>query len=1125
MPTPSNLVRLPTARALSGDDCRLLVESVFDYAIFMLDPHGQVATWNRGAERIHGYRADEIVGQPFATFFSPEEIAAQKPERALEAAAAHERMEAEGWRKRRDGSRFWANLVITVLREPGGQLRGFGVVVRDLTDRRAAQEQLRHADERWHHLVDAVVDYAIFMLDSEGRVATWNVGASRVKGYAPQEIIGRHFSVFYTPEDRAAGKPERILDIVRNEGRYEDESWRLRQDGTRFWANVIITALRDTEGELFGFAKVTRDLSARRHVEEALRSSEERFRLLVENVAEYAIYMLDPRGRITTWNFGAERMKGYAAHEILGHSFERFFPAEDVANAKPERELAAARELGRFEDEGWRVRKDGSRFWANAVLTALYAPNGALIGFAKITRDLTGRREAEAAARRLLVEQTAREVAEKSEAELRTSQEQYRALSRRLEIVLEGVADGITVEDRSGRLVFANAAAARMWGFRSGSELARASIADLTARFETLDTEGNPFPVEELPTRRVFAGADSPNAVLHVRERSSQRDWWLLARAGAVLDAGGRPELAISIWHDISAQRRYEVQAKYLGEATAALGSSLVHSEMLGTLARLLVPGMAKRCSIYLVDNDQLREAAAAHAEPARDIGAQSSRPAQPLGREQASGLWSVIHSGAPAVFHDLTEQSAPSASSTAEALGWPQSSRISAALIVPLRVRHRVIGALALACTKPGSRYDDSDVALIEELGRRAGVAVENAQLFEAAQEALNRAEEAGRAKDEFLAIVSHELRTPLSAILGWSTLLKDRVKDPATAKPIEVIHRNAQAQVKIIDDILDVSRVITGKFQLEPRPMDLVAVARDALEVVRPSADAKKIRLLFTRGQDYCLLVADPGRIQQVIWNLLSNAVKFTEPGGRVELSLAQEASQVVLTVQDNGRGIAASFLPFVFDRFKQAEAATTRRVGGLGLGLALVRYIVELHGGRASATSPGLGQGATFTISLPVRAALPLPHEPDPPSEHAPQERDVSATSLHGLRVLVVDDEPDACELIAMVLAQAGAEVQAARSATDGFQRFQQFQPDVLVSDIGMPEEDGYSLIRRIRALESAKGGKTPAVALTAFAQEEDRKRALAAGFTTHVRKPVEPALLTGTVARLASERQED
>jgi len=312
-----------------------------------------------------------------------------------------------------------------------------------------------------------------------------------------------------------------------------------------------------------------------------------------------------------------------------------------------------------------------------------------------------------------------------------------------------------------------------------------------------------------------------------------------------------------------------------------------------------------------------------------------------------------------------------------------------------------------------------------------------------------------------------------------------------------------------------LDVSRVITGKLRLDAKPTDFVSIAREALEVVRPSAFAKHIDVEFCPLGDLCV-VGDPERLQQVVWNLLSNAVKFTEPGGKIRVSLSQEGSNVVLAVSDSGRGIAPEFLPFVFQRFKQADSSVTRRVGGLGLGLALVRHIIELHGGHVAATSDGIGRGSTFAVTLPIRAVLPKPTPSQPPPASAPQAP--IPIVLRGVYVLVVDDEPDARDLIAAVLMEAGATVETARSAAEGLDAFRRFQPNVLVSDIGMPDEDGFSFMRRVRALPDAEGGRVPSLALTAFAHEEHRAKAIEAGYTAHIGKPVNPDALTIAVANL-------
>jgi PAS domain S-box-containing protein len=963
-----------------------------------------------------------------------------------------------------------------------------------------------------------LADCAIFMLDIDGRVVTWNLGAERVHGYRTAEIIGEHFSEFFPPEDVASGKPERELAIAKEHGGFEDDSWRVRKDGSRFWANVVITALRDDHGLLRGFAKVTRDLSASKDEQERLHQAEQRFHHLVDAITDYAVFMLDGNGRVATWNLGAEKIKGYSAHDVIGQHFSIFYTPEDRADRKPERVLQTVRGEGRFEDEGWRVRKGGSRFWANVIVTGLRDKDGHLIGFAKITRDLTVRREAENNERRLSKEQAARELAEEAEQRIRVSEERYRAVSRRLEVILEGVADGIMVQERSGRLLFANTAAARVCGFHSVAELTQASGKEVFARFRILDEDDAPFDIDNLPGRRALRGEQPPPTLLRVRERSSGREWWSLVRATAVLGSDGRPELAINIFHDVTAQRRHEQQTKWLADATAALGLSLDREKTLSKLASALVPGLGDWCSIHLLDGGELQNLAVAHIDPTKVAAARLYREKYPSAPNEARGIWNVIRGGRSEVYNDISEELLTRSAQSPEHLEVLRAVGMKAVVVAPIRIRGDVVGAISIVSAESDRRYDESDVALVEELGRRVGLAVENAQLYKAAQDAATRAEEASRVKDEFLATVSHELRTPLNAIVGWSTLLKERVQDPGISKPIDVIYRNAQSQVKIIEDILDLSRVITGKLSLEPKPTDLVAIARDTLEVVRPSAIAKEVTLEFRPPVECCLLVADPERIRQVIWNLLSNAVKFTGGGGKVQLCVSQDGPNIVLTVRDTGKGIEPTFLPFVFERFRQADSSKARRAGGLGLGLSLVRHIVELHGGRVAADSEGPGRGSSFVVTLPVRAGFSSVPPDQPSSPRWDELLKQPSMTLATVRVLIVDDEADARDLIASALVDAGACVETARSAPEGFDQLKQHRPDVLISDIGLPGEDGLSFIARVRGLTAAEGGRVPALALTAYAGEADRTQALTAGFTSHIGKPVAPAALVSAVSNL-------
>lgn len=395
-----------------------------------------------------------------------------------------------------------------------------------------------------------------------------------------------------------------------------------------------------------------------------------------------------------------------------------------------------------------------------------------------------------------------------------------------------------------------------------------------------------------------------------------------------------------------------------------------------------------------------------------------------------------------------------------------------------------------------------------------------ERAQLLLREQQARKQAELAGRLKDEFLATVSHELRTPLTAILGWARILSARKDDPASvARSIDTIERNAKSLAQIVEDILDVSRIVTGKLRVELGPVDLVPVIEAATAVVRPAAEAKGVGMDPAPTGLPCLVWGDPDRLRQVVWNLLSNAVKFTPQGGRVSMRLEREASRARIQVSDTGQGIPRDFLPFMFDRFRQADGTTTRSHGGLGLGLALVRHLVELHGGTVRAESEGEGRGSTFTVTLPIQQELftHAPREPERPATSRPPPP--RAVSLRGLKVLAVDDEADARELVTTVLEREGATVITVATGPEAFARLAALRPDVLVCDISMPIEDGYALIRRIRGLSPERGGRTPAIALTTYAREEDRRKALAAGFEVHVPKPVEPSELVEVVARLA------
>jgi signal transduction histidine kinase/ActR/RegA family two-component response regulator len=521
-------------------------------------------------------------------------------------------------------------------------------------------------------------------------------------------------------------------------------------------------------------------------------------------------------------------------------------------------------------------------------------------------------------------------------------------------------------------------------------------------------------------------------------------------------------------------------------------------------------------------ENGEIIRLAVAHADPAKVEWAHELQKRYPVDMDAPQGVPNVLRTGAAELYANITDEMIAAAARDEEHLRIMRELSFTSAMIVPLSVHGKTLGAITFVSTASGRHYGPSDLAFAEDLARRSAVAIDNARLFSEAQDARRSAEEASRLKDEFLATVSHELRTPLTAMLGWAYLLRAGHLDEQSARSaLETIERNARSQSQLIDDLLDVSRIITGKLRLDVRQIDPATFIEAAIEALRPAAEAKGVRLQKVMDTGVNSIAGDPARLQQVVWNLLSNAIKFTPKGGRVQVRLERINSHVEVTVSDTGSGINSKFLPHVFDRFRQADQSTTREHGGLGLGLAIVRHLVELHGGTVRAESHGEGNGATFTVTLPLMTVYQSKTEIErvhpkasdaPPGPECPEK-------LDGLKVLVVDDEANTRELLSVVLTRCGAIVTTVGTALEALEYMETLGPDVLISDIGMPGVDGYELIRKVRALPLEKGGKVPAVALTAYARTEDRLRVLRSGYQMHIPKPVELAELVAIVANLA------
>jgi PAS domain S-box-containing protein len=607
------------------------------------------------------------------------------------------------------------------------------------------------------------------------------------------------------------------------------------------------------------------------------------------------------------------------------------------------------------------------------------------------------------------------------------------------------------------------------------------------------------------------------------RYRLARRDGgyaWVVDRAVPVRNPDGSVREWVGTVTDVSEQRRAEDGLRFLAEASTSLTASVEAGPLLEALARAPVPLFADLCVIHLQEprTGRYQVVASHHRSPESAELLRELAQKYPLDAGAPLFQPAVIRTGKAELHARVTEELLSSLASGPEHLQLLRRLALWSVLILPLQTEQRTVGAITFGTGSSLRMYGPEDVALAIEVARRVSVGLDNARLYALARAERQRAEEASRAKDVFLATVSHELRTPLTAILGWAGRLRGKLSDAqGMERAISIIERNARAQAQLIEDILDVSRIIAGRLRLDIRPVELQGVLESAVDAVRPAAEAKGLRVLVDTGAEPLTLQADADRIQQAVWNLLNNAVKFTAPGGEIRLTASHGEGMALITVQDTGQGISAEFLPHVFEGFRQADGSSTRRHGGLGLGLAIVRHLMELHGGAANVSSAGEGQGATFTLRIPVRAdAAAAPA--DAALELLAASGRPASPSLLGLSVLVVDDEPDVRDFVASILEESGATVRVAASAQEGFDFLREERPAVLISDVGMPGEDGYGLIRWVRALPSEAGGRTPAVALTAYAARQDRTRALLEGFQLHLAKPVEPAELVAAVANL-------
>ncbi|MGJ5634582.1 PAS domain S-box protein [Nostoc sp. CALU 1950] len=809
----------------------------------------------------------------------------------------------------------------------------------------------------------------------------------------------------------------------------------------------------------------------------ALRDSEARYRSLAEASASI-VWRAAPWGNviddIPTWQAftgqSPEQYKGWGWVEAL-HPEDRSSMVAIWEQAFPTRSVAVAE---------YRVlRHDGEYRYMNIRGVPILDETGEIHEWVGMCVDITERKQAEA--------------------KLRESEARFRLLA-------ENSTDIISRHTVDGILLYVSPACYTVLGYQPEELVGHPS-----------NKLVHPDDLAEI-ARNYPVNADLPD-IYTITHRARHQDGhyiWLEATIRAIRDRQTQEILEMQASsRDITKRKQVEEEQRFLAEASGILATSLDYETTLAGLVRLAVPEIADWCLVDIIcDNQLVHRVAAAHANLEKQELVEQLQNYPPDLAETA-GVAEVIRTGKSQIIHLISDEQIQGLSHNASHLKILQELNPISGMSVPLIVRGRVLGAMTLVSSS-GRRYNTKSLMLAEELAGRAAIAVDNARLYTETQQSQQAAENANRIKDEFLAVLSHELRSPLNPILGWSKLLQTKKLDEKTIpQALKTIERNAKLQAQLIEDLLDISRILQGKISLNIYPVDLTSVISAAMETVRLSAEAKSIEMHISLEPNLGQVLGDSSRLQQIVWNLLSNAVKFTPAGGRVDirLSLCSNSNSALIQVSDTGKGIDPNFLPYVFEYFRQENSSTTRKFGGLGLGLAIVRHLVELHGGTVQVESGGEDQGATFTVRLPL-----LQNQLEIRQDSSNSE---PSSNLNGIKILVVDDDTDTREFIAFLLEQYGANVTAVTSADEALATLAQSLPDILLSDIGMPEVDGCMFMRQLRTLPAKQGGQIRAIALTAYAGEINAQQVLAAGFDKHLAKPVEPAELVDAIANLIAE----
>lgn len=986
------------------------------------------------------------------------------------------------FRNFKTGEPAWMFYKAFALRNEKGEMKGFGTVSRDISERKLVENYLVQSEERYRHLFDSIDEgfCVLEVLFDENEkpydYRFWEINPVFEKLTNLKNARGR------TAREMLPDLEQHWIDIYARVAKTRQAERFVNSSETMgFWFDVF--AFPVDAPELNRIALLFNNVTEQKKIEAENKRLNNRNTEILESITD-AFFAIDRDWCFSYANPQTEQLLNRDPKDFIGKNMWEEFPG--LAGTEFETAYRAAMNEN-LQTAFTAYYPDHERWYEVRVFPSA---SGITIYFRNVTNRI------------------------QTEENLRTVQVETERQRRLYDTILSNTPDLAYVWDLDHRFTYVNEGLLKMWGKTWDESIGKTC---LELGYEPWHAEMHNREVDEIAATKKPLRGQVPFAGTFGRRIY---DYILVP----VLDENGEVEAVAGTTRDVTDLQKIQERSQFIITLDEAVRSLETPEEITKTLARMLGEYIgADRCAYAEVEADE------DHFHIPGDFvrGDMRSIVGDYAMSSFGAEVLRLMRENKPYVVHDVDNDP----QITPDDLAAYRQMEIQSVICVPLHKNGRFAACMAVHQKEP--RYwTIEEVELVQFVANRFWESIERARVLKSLSESLRReqeerqnAETANRVKDEFLATVSHELRTPLNAILGWSTMLRNgRLKPEDAQRAIETVERSARSQSQLIDDLLDISRIITGKLRLEISSVDLIDVINAAIDSVRPAAEAKGIRLQMILDSKTGKISGDVNRLQQVVWNLISNAVKFTPKDGRVQIQLVRINSHVEIIVSDSGKGIEPEFLPYVFDRFRQADQTTTRQHGGLGLGLSIVRQLVEMHGGTVHADSAGIGHGATFIIKLPRMIAaypatgntgeLTLPTE----AETALPEVE-NKLKLGNLHILIVDDEPDSRELLRVVLEQSGASVETAPNASDALKKLGQNSFDILISDIGMPDEDGYALIKKIRSFTANKNRQIPAVALTAYARVEDRVRALESGFQTHIAKPVEPVELIAVIVSLA------